>query len=101
MRIVDFVLSCRVMGRKVEETMLAAAVHYARALGLEGVVARYLPTAKNKPCLDFFTRSGFRQETEAVFTRDAREPFHFPTELTIALPSSGLREQPASTLRRV
>jgi FkbH-like protein len=55
----DFVLSCRVMGRKIEETLLHLAVSAARRRGLPRVRARYLPTKKNKPCLEFFQRSGF------------------------------------------
>ena len=50
-QIVDFVLSCRVMGRKIEETM---AAHRGRARGnarAQRVVADYLETEKNKPCL--------------------------------------------------
>jgi len=57
--IVDFILSCRVMGRQVEKTMLHVAVKYARSLGAERIKARYIPTEKNKPCLDFWKNSGF------------------------------------------
>jgi FkbH-like protein len=60
--IIDFVLSCRVMGRKVEETMLNIAVEHARREELKTIVATYLPTPKNKPCLDFFRQSGFTEE---------------------------------------
>jgi FkbH-like protein len=60
--IVDFVLSCRVMGRKIEETMLNIAVEHARGEELKTIVATYLPTPKNKPCLDFFRRSGFTED---------------------------------------
>jgi FkbH-like protein len=65
--ITDFVLSCRVMGRKVEETMLSIAVDHARSLGLPRVIARYLPTERNSPCLRFFTHSGFRREDSETF----------------------------------
>ncbi len=58
-RVVDFVLSCRVMGRKVEETLAHLAVARARAWGAARVEARHLATAKNRPCLEFWTRSGF------------------------------------------
>lgn len=58
-QIVDFVLSCRVMGRKVEECMLKIAVDWARSVGAKELVAVYEPTLKNKPCLDFFEHSGF------------------------------------------
>ena len=56
-QITDFILSCRVMGRKIEETMLGIALQYARAKKLEKVYAQYIPTPKNKPCLEFFERS--------------------------------------------
>ena len=67
-RIVDFVLSCRVFGRAIEETMVHVAVDHARALGAHEVRAEYLPTAKNKPCLEFWQqRSGFRQREGIEF----------------------------------
>ncbi len=55
----DFVLSCRVIGRKVEETMLSVAIHLARKLNLKFVEANYIATEKNKPCFDFFQNSNF------------------------------------------
>ncbi len=60
--IADFVLSCRVMGRGVEETMLFAAVQYAESVGVKELHAQYIPTAKNKPCLDFWKRSSFEHD---------------------------------------
>jgi FkbH-like protein len=58
-RIVDFVLSCRVMGRKVEHAMVAFASQYCATLGLRELRANYIATAKNKPCLSFWQSSGF------------------------------------------
>ncbi|MCA9408515.1 MAG: HAD-IIIC family phosphatase [Candidatus Omnitrophica bacterium] len=58
--IVDFILSCRVIGRKVEESMVAILMEYAQKIDLEAVTASYLPTAKNKPCLGFWKKSGFK-----------------------------------------
>lgn len=83
-RIVDFILSCRVLGRKIEETMLAVAIHQALASGVETVYTRYLPTAKNKPCLDFFKSLAprFRQQGDS-FVRDARQPFPVPGHIEI------------------
>jgi FkbH-like protein len=66
-RVVDFVLSCRVMGRKVEETMAHLAVATARTAGAASLSARYLPTAKNKPCLAFWQRSGFSNQGDVEF----------------------------------
>ncbi|MEP7338509.1 MAG: HAD-IIIC family phosphatase [Acidobacteriota bacterium] len=65
-RLVDFVLSCRVMGRQIEETMLALALAEARAQDLTFLEASYLSTEKNKPCLTFFGRLGW-ERSEDVF----------------------------------
>ena len=58
-RITDFILSCRVMGRKVEEVMLYTVIKFAESAGLKEVWAKYLPTSSNKPCLEFWRKSGF------------------------------------------
>jgi FkbH-like protein len=54
----DYVLSCRVMGRRVEETLVWAAKGRAAALGGQKLIVSPTPTAKNKPCLEFFERAG-------------------------------------------
>jgi FkbH-like protein len=83
-QIVDFILSCRVLGRKIEETMLATAIHHTQALGIENVYARYIPTTKNKPCLDFFERlePRFRQQGEC-FIRDGKQAFPVPEHIEL------------------
>jgi FkbH-like protein len=83
-QIVDFILSCRVMGRKIEEAMLATAIHYAQARGVEDVSARYIPTSKNKPCLDFFKSLApqFQQQGES-FIQDGKKPFPVPDHIEL------------------
>ena len=84
--IVDFILSCRVLGRKVEETMLAVAIHHAQELGAEKVNVRYIPTVKNKPCLDFFKSlvPPFRQQGEC-FMLDVTQPFPVPGHIELVV----------------
>ena len=78
-QIVDFVLSCRVLGRKIEETMLAAAIRHAQTVAVENVYARYIRTAKNKPCLDFFESLAPRCKQQGeCFIVDATQPFPVP-----------------------
>lgn len=55
-RIVDFLLSCRVLGRKIEEAMLFTAASYAESVGLTEIYADYIPTTRNHPCLEFLRR---------------------------------------------
>lgn len=78
-RIVDFVLSCRVMGRRVEETLVHIAVEWARVRGLKTVMATYIPTKKNQPCLEFWLRSGFAASQDSrQFEFDARDSYPVP-----------------------
>ncbi len=46
-------LSCRVLGRGVEHALFAHLGRLARDGGLAAVEARYVPTAKNEPALNF------------------------------------------------
>lgn len=57
----DFVLSCRVMGRRIEEAMLHTLAAQARRAGSSSLRAGYLPTARNQPCLRFFCGSGMTE----------------------------------------
>jgi FkbH-like protein len=83
-QIVDFILSCRVIGRKVEETMLFTAIQYAKNLGLKQVKAEYIPTPKNKPCLDFWKKSGFQvNENGCFFTWDFEKEYDLPHQIEI------------------
>lgn len=67
----DFLLSCRVMGRCVEETMLATAVDVANRQGARVLRAHYQPTPKNRPCLEFFQNaSGFYPDGTCFFWED-------------------------------
>lgn len=78
----DFVLSCRVMGRQIEEAMLHFATRRSCALGWGELVARYVPTAKNKPCGDFFARSALAREGDSFFWRDSA-PLPLPSHVEL------------------
>lgn len=85
-QIVDFLLSCRVIGRKVEETMLFTAVQQARHLGLRSLTAEYIPTPKNKPCLDFWKQSGFQlNENGRSFTWDLMNEYLLPNQIEVIM----------------
>ncbi len=83
-KIVDFILSCRVIGRKVEETMLFTVIEHARRLGLDKLSAKYVPTPKNKPCLEFWKKSGFNySESNNSFSWDLKKNFNLPNYVEI------------------
>jgi FkbH-like protein len=96
--IADYVLSCRVMGRKVEETIVAAAISRARERHAHVLVADYRATEKNKPCLDFWMRSGFRiNEHDASFRWNPDDAYLAPDCISVVgLPLSS-KDPAAST----
>jgi FkbH-like protein len=82
--IVDFILSCRAMGRKVEETMVYSLIQSARKSGLQKIVAKYRETNKNKPCFDFWIKSGFKyEEREKQFVWDLGDSYILPQHVVI------------------
>ncbi len=83
--IVDFILSCRVFGRKIEEMMLATLIVFSKKNSIKRLEAKYLPTEKNTPCLKFFEeRSGFNCDKEKnVFVWDFKEDFTKPKVLEV------------------
>jgi len=84
MRITDYLLSCRVMGRGLEQLMLGFAIDHARSAGVGEIMADYLPTAKNAPCLSFF-RNGSKLECENDnrFVWRAANPYPWPAHISV------------------
>lgn len=84
LRIVDFVLSCRVMGRKVEETMLHLAVAATQNDNLRLMTLTYRKTEKNAPCLKFLQRSGLALAADGVtFTWECSADYPPPAGIRI------------------
>ena len=75
-------MSCRVIGRKLEETMLSVAIEVAREKKIQYVQANYTLSNKNKPCLDFFLNSGFKNEQNS-FIWDTNEVYFRPDYIKI------------------
>lgn len=73
--ITDFILSCRVMGRRIEETMLHVAAEWALKTGVNEVRAVYSATPKNSPCLEFFRHSGFVECPANCFVWNTARPY--------------------------
>ena len=59
-RIDSFMLSCRILGRRLEDALLAETIAAARAFGgASELAAEFLPTPKNAQVRDFFDQRGF------------------------------------------
>ncbi|MGA8707776.1 MAG: HAD-IIIC family phosphatase [Steroidobacteraceae bacterium] len=61
-----WLMSCRVLGRKVEWSMLGALVEQAAAARAPYISAIYLPTAKNSMVAEHYDRLGFARISEDV-----------------------------------
>lgn len=55
----SFMLSCRALGRGVEDALLDQALLAAKARGCSAMQGMYIPTAKNGQTANFFDRQGF------------------------------------------
>jgi len=54
-----FLLSCRVIGRRIEDAMLCYILKQAEIAGAKKLIGHYIPTKKNIPAKDFYTNNGF------------------------------------------
>ena len=81
--IVDFVMSCRVLGRNLERTMLAWAIRQAREAGATRLVATLVPSDRNAPCLDFFRSSGLHEGPELTFGWDVGDDYEPPAGVEV------------------
>ena len=78
-----FLLSCRIMGRGVEEIMMNQIVEKAKLSGIKRIKGEFIPTAKNKPAENFYENLGFKKENEFwVFNTDniMKKPEHIKVE---------------------
>jgi len=84
-QIVDFILSCRVMGRNIEELMVYKVYDYAKQSGLNQLKAKFIETAKNKPCFHFWKNlSNFEYfEKGNIFYFDLTNKYPRPAHITI------------------
>ncbi len=60
----DFVMSCRVMGRNIEDALMTEVEADVRAGGYEYLRGKYIPTAKNTPVAGLYDRLGYKRVCE-------------------------------------
>jgi FkbH-like protein len=81
-RVDSFLLSCRVLGRKVEDTLLAYIIDQARREGAKSLIGEFIPTKKNAPARDFYRDHGFTQLSKAdgveVWEKQLQDVYPFP-----------------------
>ncbi|MCD8103938.1 MAG: HAD-IIIC family phosphatase [Lachnospiraceae bacterium] len=60
----NFLMSCRVMGRKIEDAVIEAIENRLYEDGIRTLRARYVPTAKNKPVEKLWDTLGYKTAGE-------------------------------------
>ncbi len=60
-RIDTFLMSCRVIGRQVEDAFVDRICRDAVQVGCENISAEYIPSAKNDLVADFWDKNGFKK----------------------------------------
>jgi len=75
-----FLMSCRVLGRGVEDSLLVACLLVSRRRGGGEVIGEYVPTAKNGRVADFYPTRGFASGAAGRFRLVlADAPLAFPS----------------------
>ena len=64
LRVHTWLMSCRVLGRRLEEAVLAALCRFAKNSGAVKIVGQYLPTAKNEVVAKLYSNLGFTETGE-------------------------------------
>ena len=55
-----WLMSCRVLGRRVEHMVLREILEHARAAGIQKLSGTYRPTERNKLVIDHYAKLGFQ-----------------------------------------
>jgi FkbH-like protein len=59
-----WLMSCRVLGRKVEQMVLREMLEHARASNIHKLVGVYIPTNRNQLVVDHYAKLGFTKQCE-------------------------------------
>jgi FkbH-like protein len=57
-----WLMSCRVLGRQVEEATFGIIIDHAKALGASSIIGEYFPTLKNEMVREHYGKLGFELE---------------------------------------
>jgi FkbH-like protein len=88
LRISDWLMSCRVLARGVEQYLMNQVVRIARQRGLARITGEYIPSSKNQMVKEFWAQFGFESADGVKWTLDAAEyaprPAWISAELEVA-----------------
>jgi len=83
LRLDTWLMSCRVLGRRIEEAMFSALVEHARRKGFARIQCEFLPTAKNSVVENLFEQLGCQAEPSS----EGRRLFFWLPEVPKPMPA--------------
>jgi FkbH-like protein len=90
-RIDTLLLSCRVIGRGIEQLMVAFAADIARRRDARMLLGEFLPTQKNKPAAGVYEKMGFRRGEDSLLHLDLRDAsVPYPPHIRLASESEAV-----------
>jgi FkbH-like protein len=63
----NFLLSCRVLGRYVEETAINELILKFKRMNMQKIIGIYRKTSKNLQCNNFYEKVGFKKSSNVKF----------------------------------
>ena len=69
----SFLLSCRVISRTIEQSMIAFIAEFAEKKGATKLIGEFIPTVKNKPAADVYLKMNFIKNHENKFIADLKK----------------------------
>jgi FkbH-like protein len=84
----SFLLSCRILGRRIEDVLLHVLAERARERRARYLIGRYIPTPKNAQAASFYPQRGFDAVADGVFRLDlAQQSLGPPPHTAIRAPA--------------
>ena len=83
----SLLVSCRALGRGIEEVFLAAIVKQALAIDAKFLLARFVEGARNEPMRKFLDKSSFVQTTAGEYMLELHRPPSAPAHIDFKIAS--------------
>ena len=81
-RIDTFLLSCRILGRRADEVLLAYIIKEAKMTGVRYVYGHYIASLRNAPAKNFYGDNGFKKidssDEMEVWKYDTKKEYSYP-----------------------
>ena len=85
-----FLMSCRILGRSIEEALLIHIINKSKELGIKSLIGEYIPSKKNMQTKDFYKSRGFsfhnqRDNSELWLINPGECNFDYPDYINLIL----------------